>query len=88
MHQCVHTDKMENCSALEYSNGVLITVKKLSVESWTLLIINDHHLGSHQYVCRVNFAVICNLPFKKKKKNKWSNDALSFSISAQQPCVI
>ena len=42
MHKYANTEKSEK---MHYTMAFK-TVKKLSVELWTLLTLNDHHLGS------------------------------------------
>ncbi len=42
---CSHRQVWQNALHYEYSDGVLVTVTKLSVERWTLLTLNGHHLG-------------------------------------------
>lgn len=42
VHMCVHIDSTVH---FDFSAGALKTVKKLSVERWTLLTLNGLHIG-------------------------------------------
>lgn len=44
MHKCVHTEKYGKMHC-ENPDVALKTVRKLSVELWTLLALNGRHLG-------------------------------------------